>query len=89
MAGTPEFKVYSLGGEYVACFKYPSDAAAFTSILGDGASVRSGHNKKFTVWTEGSENFRAGESYDRAGELIAERLAEFRAALNFKISTPA
>ena len=33
------------------------------------------HAKKFTVWTEGSELERAGDSWDRAGLIIRLRAA--------------
>lgn len=63
MAGTPQFKIFSAGNEYVASIKYLEDAAAFVSIQGEGATVRNGHAKKDTLWTEGVDG-NAGESYD-------------------------
>jgi hypothetical protein len=65
MAGSPQFKVYSSANEYVGSIKYLEDAAAFVSIQGEGATVRNGHARKLTLWTEGVDG-HAGESYDEA-----------------------
>ena len=65
MAGSPQFKVYSSANEYVGSIKYLEDAAAFVSIQGEGATVRNGHAKKHSLWTEGVDG-NAGESYDEA-----------------------
>jgi len=73
MAGSPHLKVYNAQGEYIGCVKHYEDAACLVASYGDGASVRLGHNKKLTLWNEGSESFTADESYDRAGELMRER----------------
>lgn len=73
MAGSPDLKVYTADNEYVACFKHYEDAAAFVAFRGRGATVRYGHNKKFTLWTEGAEAFPAGESFDRAAALMNRR----------------
>jgi hypothetical protein len=73
MAGTPRFKIYTADGEYTAACKYVEDAAALVAILGDGATIRPDHHKP--AWTEGAEEFSAGESYDRVGEVVYERMA--------------
>ncbi|CAB5237996.1 hypothetical protein UFOVP142_64 [uncultured Caudovirales phage] len=67
-----EYAVYECG-EHVATIKYPEEAAAFASIIGDGAEVRCCHSR--LVWKEGSEEFPVSESYDRAGNIIRERVA--------------
>jgi hypothetical protein len=68
---TPDFKVYSAGGEYVAACKYAEEAAALVALRGEGATVRVRH--RWTVWTEGREAIPAGESYDLAAECMVAR----------------
>ncbi len=51
--------------------KAREDAAAMVAILGHGSTVRYDH--RLIVWTEGSEEFSASESYDRAGEVMEQR----------------
>ena len=80
MAASPKFKVYR-GAEYIAAIKYGEDAAAFVAIIGDGATVRLGHN--FVLWTEGQEHISAAESYDEAAAVMHGREADFRET-NFK-----
>jgi hypothetical protein len=70
MAPTPMFKVYR-GKEYVAACKYAEDAAALVGC-GCGTVIKHGHG--LTLWTEGSEAFPAGESYDRAAEVMFGRI---------------
>jgi len=65
MGASPQFKVFTVDGTYVAAIKHLEDAAAFVSIQGEGATVRNGHAKKHTLWTEGVDG-NAGESYDEA-----------------------
>jgi hypothetical protein len=74
MAASPKLKVYSASGEYLAACHYGEDAAALVSINGEGATIRAGHSKKDIVWTEGSEAFEAGNSYDSVAKLISERI---------------
>jgi hypothetical protein len=74
MAGSPYLKLFNPQGEYVACFKHLEDAAALVSIYGDGAEIRDGHNKRNTIWREGSEDFSAGESCDRAADVMLDRM---------------
>ncbi len=88
MAGTPTWKVYRENeymtwkvyreNEYMAACKYPEDAAVLVSAMGEGATIRHGHSKKDTVWTEGSETFSAGESYDGVAEIAWRRLRNQR-----------
>lgn len=75
MAGTPQWKVYR-DKEYVAACKYPEDAAILVSAA--GGVVKHGHS--LVVWTEGSEDFSAGESYDNAATVMADRLNAYQAA---------
>lgn len=71
MAASPEWKVYR-GKEYIGCCKYPDDAAALVSL--GGGIVKHGHS--LVVWTEGSEEFSAGESYDGAARIMLARLRQ-------------
>lgn len=85
MAGSPQIKIYNPQGEYIGCVKHYEDAACLVSSYGVGGTVRLGHDKKLTLWTEGSEQFSADESYDRAATVMRERedalWARSRAAL--------
>lgn len=74
MAGSPNLKIYHPVHGYIGCVKFGEDAAALASINGAGTTIRDGHSKKDTVWTEGSESFLAGESYDRVALLIKKRI---------------
>lgn len=69
---TPVWKVYR-DHEYRAAVKYPEDAAALVAALGDGTVLRHGHGR--IVWREGSEEFPAGESYDRFADVVTARAA--------------
>lgn len=73
MASSPQLKVFNSLGEYIGCVKHYEDAACLVGSYGAGATVRYGHSKKHTLWTEGAEEFRAGEAYDRAGAIMRER----------------
>jgi hypothetical protein len=69
MAASPQFKVYR-NGEYIAAVKYAEDAAVLAAMGGD-VVVKYAHRK--VVWREGSEEFPAAESYDRAANIMAGR----------------
>lgn len=73
MAGAPHLKIFNPSGEYIGCVKHYEDAACLVSSYGNGAQVRFGHSKRCTLWSEGSEAFPAGESYDRAAMVMRER----------------
>lgn len=75
MAATPVWKVYR-DGEYVAACKYAEDAAALVSNFGGVVK----HEHKLVVWTEGAEEFVAGESYDGAAAVMHKRLSAARSA---------
>ena len=72
MSGTPKFKVYSLGREYIGCLRYAEDAAALVALQGAGATVKYKHRK--VIWREGGEEISAGESYDRAARIMRRRI---------------
>ena len=65
MAGSPELKIYTADGRYVAALKEYEAAAAVVTFYGEGATVRLGHSKSLTVWTEGVDGV-AAVSYDEA-----------------------
>lgn len=82
MASTPRLKVFDADGTYqAACHDYAA-AALLMSLYGDGATIRLGHSKRETVWTEGVDG-NGAESYDAVGDAIAaedaRREAQFRA----------
>lgn len=74
MAASPPFKVYDSRGAYQAACKEPEAAAAVVSLYGEGATIRNGHRKHDTVWTEGDDG-DAGDSYDECAERIWCRVA--------------
>lgn len=77
MAGSPDFKVYTSGGEYVAACKYASDAARLCS---PGMSVRHGHQKRWTIFVEpdydanGGKEWAASFSWDAAAEIMHQNV---------------
>lgn len=75
MAASPGLKVFNPSGEYVASCKFAEDAAAIVAIYGDGAQIRFGHRPKDVVWTEGSEEHPASESFDGVALVVAGRVA--------------
>ena len=72
MAATPKFKVYDAAGAYQAACKEPEAAAAVVSLYGSGSTIRLGHAKRDTVWTEGVDG-DAGDSYDDVAERVLGR----------------
>ena len=79
MAASPQFKIYR-EGEYVASVKYLEDAAAIVSV--SGGVVKYQH--KYTIWTEGSEEFSAGDSFDAAAEIMRERAISLSSVFRFE-----
>lgn len=77
MARTPEYKVYSPDGEYLAACRYPMHAAALVGIHGEGGTIRQGHS--LVLWIEGAEGWDAAESYDRTAEIVRLREEAARA----------
>ncbi len=63
MAASPQWKLYSPAGWYMGSVKDLTLAGACMCVLGDGATVRRGHRKKDTVYTEGTDG-DCGDSYD-------------------------
>jgi hypothetical protein len=74
MASSPSLKVYDATGEYLASFKYAEHAAMLVAALGDGHTIRQGHSKRMTLWTEGREMLAAAESYDFVATTVYERM---------------
>lgn len=73
MAASPDWKVYDSHGTYQAACKEVEAAAALVGFYGAGATIRWGH--RLVVWTEGSEEQPASESYDEVALLAGERVA--------------
>lgn len=80
MAATPRYKIYNASGEYVAACKYAEESAMLVSLLGDGSTIRDGHEKKYIVWHEGKQDQGAGESYDYVAQVIEALTAARRSA---------
>jgi hypothetical protein len=72
MAAAPALKVYTPEGEYIGAVKEVMGAAVLVGAYGEGSTVRMGHSKKMILWTQGVDG-DAGESYDTAGEIMAQR----------------
>jgi len=77
MAASPFWKVYDAAGEYQAACKRPEEAACLVDFLGEGATIRAGHDR--VVWTEGKDG-RASDSYDAVAEACYLPRAERRRA---------
>ena len=73
MAASPRFKVYDAAGRYRASCHEMEDAACLVSFLGEGATVRVDHAKRFTVWTEGADGL-AFMSYDKTADVMEDRI---------------
>ncbi len=71
---TPQWKIFTAAGVYMGSLHDATDAAILIANY-DGGSVRYGHEKKDTVWTQGVDG-DAGESFDTAVELMLERLSK-------------
>lgn len=74
MAASPQWKVYNAAQEYKAACKDVEDAACLVSLYGDGGTIRLDH--KLILWTEGSEDQQASESYDHVAEVVYRRLSD-------------
>ena len=75
MAGSPDWKIYNEHGVYRGCMKDPTEAAAVVALYGAGATIRFGHPKKHTCWTEGADG-NACDSYDHVAETCWKALAD-------------
>jgi hypothetical protein len=75
MAASPRWKVYTYDGEYVASCTHPLYAAMIVAGIGHaGTTIRDGHQKRKTVFTDGAvladgSIADAAESYDRVAEM--------------------
>ncbi|MFG6500116.1 hypothetical protein [Sulfitobacter sp. 1A15106] len=76
MAGSPDIKVFDADGKYQAACKEIEAAAALMGFYGEGATIRFGHAKAATVWTEGKEDQLACESYDHVAQVALGRQHE-------------
>ncbi len=65
------WKVYR-GKKHIASCTHAEDAAALVAI-GGGRILDGAWPGRPCVWTEGAEDFSAGESYDRAAEVMLRR----------------
>lgn len=72
MAASPPYKVYNPQGDYIASCKHAEDAACLAGLNGNGSKIK--YERAFILWTEGSEEIPAGESYDRAAKIMHARL---------------
>ena len=71
---TPSIKVFDASGNYQASTHDYAAAACLMGLYGFGATVRLGHAKKDTIWTEGKDG-EAWVDYD----LIADAIEQHRA----------
>jgi len=62
-SGTPKFKVFDGDGVYQASCKELEACAALVALYGEGSTIRWGHAKRDTLFTQGVDG-DAGESYD-------------------------
>jgi hypothetical protein len=77
MAAAPQFKIFDSQGEYMGACKELEGASALVSFYGEGATIRNGHPKKTTVWTEGADG-RASESTTSQAKLLSAACANKR-----------
>lgn len=74
------YKVYSADGEHAASVVDPADAAHLCVWLGAGTLVfYTTQSRRVRVWTEGAERFSADGQEAIAGDLMADRVALWRA----------
>lgn len=74
MASSPQLKIFNPDGDYIASCKYYEDAAMLVGSYGHGAKVKLGHSS--IIWNEGQEEIEASESFDRARQIMVERVDE-------------
>lgn len=74
------FKVYSADGQHSASTVDPADAAHLAAWLGAGTLIYyATQSRRVLVWTEGAEGFSADGQEAIAGEMMADRVAAWRA----------
>jgi len=83
MPATPKYKVISPDGDYVAACRYAEDAANLVGIYGPGAKIKLDGR---IIWREGSEEISAGDSFDRAREIIHGREEYRRAEAHLRLA---
>ncbi len=94
MAGSPRWKVYTYDDRYIACTIDPLYAAMIVAGIGHaGTTIRDGHSRRQTVFTEGSvlasgQIASAAESYDHVAEMCQAN-AKFLQDDNLRRSTAA
>lgn len=71
MSSSPPIKVFR-DGKYVAACHFFEDAAAIAAMT-PGTKVRWHHDGP-VIWVEGLEEIPAGESYDRAAQIMELRV---------------
>jgi hypothetical protein len=83
MAGSPPYKIYSGLGVYQGSVKEPEAAAVLVSFYGTGSTVRLGHHKKGTIWTESMDQGYAemydgiaSKDLDHASKVMLERVED-------------
>jgi hypothetical protein len=73
MAGSPQWKLYTASGRYMASAKEPECLAACIGLYGHGATIRHGHS--LICWTEGVDGY-GFNSYDACSLKCQERVQE-------------
>lgn len=73
MAASPPYKIFDPQGAYRGAVNELEAAAALMAFYGEGAQVRVGHSARNVLWHEGHEPEPAGESYDGAAGVMAQR----------------
>jgi hypothetical protein len=68
-----KFHVFNSESEPIGVFVHAEDAAAMVAVLGEGACITDPGCG--ILWSEGSEAFSAGESYDGVAEVVHKRAA--------------
>ena len=74
---TSWLKLYDQSGTFIASFRHAEDAALVATNYG-GSTIRDGHQKKRTLWTEGNEVTTGSESADQCARIIYDRLDAMR-----------
>ena len=71
MGASPQWKVYTPEGEYVASTKHTEGASLLVNLYGTGSTIRFDHRK--IVWTEGLDG-AACQSYVYTASIIYKKL---------------
>lgn len=65
-------KLYAQDGKFFASCLHAEDAALIATNY-PGCTIRDGHQKKRTLWTEGAQELTGGESADMVARIIYDR----------------